>query len=80
MSQCYCGLVTAAQRAKHMERWQAQGRHLDHIPKVREMLVASGRPYIIENVPNAPLERYVKLCGTHFGLSTFRYFHAKIKP
>lgn len=42
------------------------------IPTVREMLVASGVPYCIENVMGAPLSGFV-LCGTMFGLPTFRH-------
>ena len=36
------------------------------IEPVREMLQASGRPYVIENVQGAPLRDYVVLCGTMF--------------
>lgn len=36
------------------------------VEPVREMLVASGRPYIIENVEGAPLLNAVVLCGTMF--------------
>lgn len=71
--QLYTGIIPKAQREKHQAKWAAQGKHLDHIPAVRALLKAAGRPYIIENVPNAPLERPVKLCGTHFGLNVFRH-------
>ncbi len=36
------------------------------IEPVREMLEATGRPYVIENVEGAPLRNYVVLCGTMF--------------
>jgi DNA (cytosine-5)-methyltransferase 1 len=36
------------------------------IEPVREMLVAAGRPYVIENVEGAPLIDPVILCGTMF--------------
>lgn len=36
------------------------------VEPVREMLAASGRPYIIENVEGAPLLNAVVLCGTMF--------------
>jgi len=42
--------------------------HTDLIPETRALLVASGRPWCIENVPGAPLEYSVMLCGTMFGL------------
>lgn len=44
--------------------------HQDLIPETRAMLIASGRPYVIENVPGAPLLTTVMLCGTMFGLGT----------
>jgi DNA (cytosine-5)-methyltransferase 1 len=52
-------------------RHMPNGReHPNLIPPTREMLRASGVPYIIENVPGAPLIRPLKLCGTMFGLGT----------
>ena len=42
--------------------------HLDLIPKTRELLRGSRLPYVIENVPGAPLLRPVMLCGTMFDL------------
>ncbi len=41
--------------------------HYDYLPETRAFLVASGLPYVIENVPGAPM-RGVRLCGTAFGL------------
>lgn len=44
------------------------------IEPVREMLIASGLPYIIENVEGAPLRNAVTLCGTMFpGLRVLRH-------
>jgi DNA (cytosine-5)-methyltransferase 1 len=46
----------------------------DLIAPVREMLQASGRPYVIENVEGAPLVDPVVLCGTMFeGLRVLRH-------
>lgn len=39
----------------------------------RRLLVATGRPYIIENVPGAPLVDPVTLCGSMFGLDVRRH-------
>jgi DNA (cytosine-5)-methyltransferase 1 len=45
-------------------------RRDDLIAATREMLVASGRPYVIENVVGAPLLDPFMLCGSSFGLQT----------
>jgi len=45
-----------------------QDRHPKLIEPIREILKASGRPYVIENVIGAPLENTLTLCGTMFGL------------
>lgn len=42
--------------------------HPDLVGPVRGMLQESGKPYVIENVPGAPMENYVVLCGSMFGL------------
>ena len=42
--------------------------HPDLIEPTRELLIATGLPYVIENVEGAPLLDPVKLCGTGFGL------------
>ena len=48
--------------------------HPDQIPAVRLMLRASGIPYVIENVPQAPLHNPVMLCGQMFnGLNVIRH-------
>lgn len=40
--------------------------------QIKAMLVASGLPYIIENVPGSPV-RGIGLCGTMFGIGVFRH-------
>lgn len=45
----------------------------NQIPAVRERLAASGVPYVIENVPGAPLIDPVVLCGSMFGLDVRRH-------
>lgn len=47
--------------------------HVDLIGPVRELLLELGRPYVIENVPQAPLINPVTLCGTSFGLPIIRH-------
>jgi len=40
--------------------------HPDLVATTRDLLVASGLPYVIENVPGAPLLAPVMLCGSMF--------------
>lgn len=42
--------------------------HQDLVPATRALLTASGLPWIMENVPGAPLLNPIQLCGTMFGL------------
>lgn len=52
----------------------ARGRHLDLIPATRELLRASGKPYVIENVEGSSvLPSAVMLCGSSFGLRVRRH-------
>ena len=54
----------------------AQGKStskVDLIPQTRAALIASGKPYIIENVPGSPLIDPVLLCGSAFGLKVRRH-------
>lgn len=43
------------------------------IPAVRERVRATGLPYVIENVPGAPLENSVQVCGSGLGLDVRRH-------
>lgn len=51
-------------------RHLAKKDHPDLIPQTRALLRETGLPYVIENVPGAPLLSPVMLCGTMFGLRT----------
>lgn len=53
----------------------AYNRHTypDLVAPVRELLRASGVPYVIENVMQAPLLDPVVLCGSMFGLRVYRH-------
>lgn len=52
---------------------KTHNNHPDQIEEVRKLLIASGKPYVIENVPGSPLKDYVELCGTMFGLNVIRH-------
>jgi len=54
----------------------AQGKStdkIDLIPETRAGFVASGKPYVIENVPGSPLKDPLTLCGSSFGLKVRRH-------
>lgn len=48
-------------------------KYLNLIPQTRELLVRSGKPYVIENVPRSPLVNPIQLCGTSFGIPVRRH-------
>jgi hypothetical protein len=47
--------------------------HPDLIAPLRDRLRAHGIPYVIENVPGAPLIDPIRLCGSSFGLHVRRH-------
>jgi len=51
-----------------LRRANPEAQYVELIPVVRERLLANMKPYIIENVPGAPLLNPVILCGSMFGL------------
>ena len=54
----------------------AARRRTDHpnlIPATRAQLFRSGLPYVIENVPQAPLLDPISLCGSEFGIPIIRH-------
>ena len=44
--------------------------HADLLTPARALLKQIGRPYVIENVPGAPMQDHIMLCGSMFGLGT----------
>lgn len=63
---CQCYSVT-------QNIWHNQAKHPDLVVPTREALIATGRPYVIENVPGAPLVNPIVLCGAMFGLHVYRH-------
>jgi DNA (cytosine-5)-methyltransferase 1 len=51
------------------KRWPDRN-YPDLVGPTRDALRVTGRPYVIENVPEAPLIGAVTLCGSMFGLTT----------
>src|SRR5713226_9004155 len=47
--------------------------HPDLVDPLRQRLRATGKPYMLENVPGAPLPGSIVLCGTMFGLGVLRH-------
>lgn len=54
--------------------------HPDLIGPIRERILATGLPYVIENVAGAPLINPFRLCGSSFGLplQRHRYFESNV--
>lgn len=59
------------------KRWLNLGYSMppNLIPQTRELLLKTGKKFIIENVPNAPIRRDLRLCGEMFGLRVIRHRH-----
>ncbi|MEU5543580.1 DNA cytosine methyltransferase [Streptomyces sioyaensis] len=70
-------LVHASWPCQHFARvtaWRGnRGTHPDLLTPGRTRLIASGLPWVIENVPEAPLRPDYLLCGTQFGLNVRRH-------
>lgn len=56
-----------------MQFRKAGKEYCDLIEPTRKALIETGLPYIIENVPGSPLINPVELCGTMFGMKTYRH-------
>lgn len=58
----------------HTKAQRIRGRsHPDYIAEIRDLFKADPLPWVIENVPGAPLVDPVELCGAMFGLRTYRH-------
>ena len=66
-------LVHASPPCQRFSTGRHSDDHPDLIALVRERLDIVNRPYVIENVPQAPLRRDVMLCGSQFGLDIRRH-------
>lgn len=50
------------------------------VENIRAVLISTNKPYVIENVPQAPLNNPVTLCGTMFGLPLIRHRAFECNP
>jgi len=59
----------------HSTQTADKSRHVDLIPATRAALIATGLPYVIENVEGAAktMDDPVRLCGSSFGLDVRRH-------
>lgn len=48
-------------------------KHPELIGVTRDYLLEADLPYVIENVPGAPVRADIELCGATFGLHTYRH-------
>ena len=58
-------------QAYSVTRHTHSNEHPMLVEPVRDLLVVSGLPYVIENVVGAPLLDPLRLCGSEFGLTAF---------
>ena len=57
------------------KRWVNAGKEYPDLVEATRNLIPDGKPFVIENVPNSPLDSVLMLCGTMFGLSVIRHRH-----
>jgi len=52
---------------------EERNQYPDLVDKTRQLLLEVGKPFIIENIPNAPLRKDLRLCGEMFRLRVLRH-------
>lgn len=68
-------------RYANVTRWRGDpDDHPDLLPTVRQLLIASWLPWVIENVPGAPMRPDLVLCGSAFGLTVRRHRWFETSP
>jgi DNA (cytosine-5)-methyltransferase 1 len=60
--------------------YQDHSGHPDLLTPVRQILRELGKPYVIENIPTAPMPAGILLCGATFGLPTIRHRRFEVHP
>lgn len=77
-------LIHASPPCQHFTRYRNNvkdiaDRYEDLIAPTRDLLDSIGLPYVIENVPGAPIREDLMLCGSMFGLDVRRHRIFEIK-
>jgi len=57
-----------------------KANHVNLIPPIRERFIATNKPYVIENVRQAPLHATLLLCGSMFNLQVVRHRYFEMLP
>jgi DNA (cytosine-5)-methyltransferase 1 len=68
------------QRYTRITKWKSKGDHPDLLQPTIDALDRTGKPFVVENVADAPMENYLMLCGTMFGLKVIRHRHFVCSP
>lgn len=62
------------QHYANVTKWRGKPEdHPDLVAETRDLLVGTGRPWVIENVERAPITPDYILCGSQFGLRVRRH-------
>ena len=62
------------QHYANVTRWRGRpDDHPDLLPATQALLEQCGVPWVIENVPGAPMRCDIQLCGSQFGLQVQRH-------
>ena len=69
--QAYLKGLPAVNRARHPAL--PLPNYPDLLAPTRAALIATGKPWVIENIVGAPLHYFVQLCGAMFGLRVYRH-------
>lgn len=70
---CQCYSVATA-----LVRKTGRKQYPDLIPATRDLLVSAKHPFVIENVPSAPIRHDLMLCGAMFHLPIIRHRYFEI--
>ena len=68
------------QKYSRITKVSSKKQHPDLLQPTIDALNKTEKPYIVENVPGAPMQNYIVLCGTMFGLKVIRHRLFITKP